>query len=451
MSFNTLRIAVSIVLLLSASMASALPFSFLEPRSMGMGGAGVAVADAAAAPLFNPALLSVTRYSDDFSLVLPTMGVRVSDPGDLIGSVDKFQSGDYINSLQTAIDNLNMSITAANAAPSAGTISAVGSNAATVAAGINTLSTQLDTMNRKPVTLDAGLSTVVGIPNKKFGIAFYANAAAATGGAFQYKDAALLANLSAQASCLATAAAIADPATAAIAVAACGTPAFDNNSLQSTIALRGVMLGEVGFAISREYYVNRQRLAFGITPKVVQVQLYDIPIGLNNPHLSDYNTGDYRALYSLPNFDLGVVKNFRNGWRSGLVIKNVVPYFLDFKKSPVAGQDPVATGDTLRLTPQTRIGISHTNRWSTVALDADLYRNDPVGLENYTQYIALGGELNAWNWGQLRAGYRADLVNSAYNIVSLGLGFSPFGIHADIALAGNEREIAASFQCGFRF
>ena len=105
----------------------------------------------------------------------------------------------------------------------------------------------------------------------------------------------------------------------------------------------------------------------------------------------------------------------------------------------------------MRLIPQTRVGISHTNRWSTVALDVDLYRNDPVGVENYTQYIALGGELNGWNWGQLRAGWRVDVVNSARNIITFGLGFSPFGVHADVALAGNEHELGASFQLGFRF
>ena len=105
----------------------------------------------------------------------------------------------------------------------------------------------------------------------------------------------------------------------------------------------------------------------------------------------------------------------------------------------------------LRLVPQTRAGISHTNRWSSVALDVDLYRNDPAGLENYTQYVALGGELNGWNWVQIRAGYRADLVNSRRNIASFGLGFSPYGVHLDLAVAGNARELGAALQLGFRF
>jgi hypothetical protein len=31
------------------------------------------------------------------------------------------------------------------------------------------------------------------------------------------------------------------------------------------------------------------------------------------------------------------------------------------------------------------------------------------------------------------------------------LGFSPFGVHADLAVAGNTTEIGAAFQFGFEF
>ncbi|HQS58927.1 MAG: hypothetical protein B7Y56_12875 [Gallionellales bacterium 35-53-114] len=437
MSPKPYRLFAGIVLLLNSSVALAMPFSFLDPRSMGMGGAGVAVADAAAAPLFNPALLSITRYSDDFSLTLPTLGARVADPDDLIGSIDKFQSGNYVDNLQTSITALNDAITA-------GVIGPINTAAGSASTNISSLSAQLATLNNKPITFDAGAATVVGIPNKRFGIAFYANAAVATGGIFQYRDAATLATLSTQASCLAAAA-------DAGQVAACGTPSFTTDTLQSAVTMRGVMLAETGFALSREYRINKQNIALGITPKIMQAQLYDVPIGINSPSLSNFNGNDYRAQYSLLNFDIGMAKNHRNGWRSGLVIKNVVPAFLAFKRAPVAGETPVATGETLRLMPQSRIGVSYTNRWSAVALDVDLYRNDPAGLENYTQYIALGGELNGWNWGQLRAGYRVDLVNSSRNIASLGLGFSPFGVHADLAVAGNAHELGAAFQLGFRF
>jgi hypothetical protein len=436
MSFRFLKQLIAIFLLAYGTVAAAIPFSSFDPRVMGMGGAGVAVADASSAPFFNPALLSVTRYSDDFTLVLPTIGVYVADTKDLVKSIDSFTSGKYVDQLTTAVDNLNTAIAAVN-------IANINSTAAIVSTKLTDLSTQLDTLNNKPITLEGGVATVIGIPNKKFGIAFFADRTISTGGLFLYKDATTLSTLSTQSSCLATA--------DALTYATCGTPSFSTSTLQSSVTLRGLMLTEYGFSISKEIRINKHNVAVGISPKIVQAQLYDIPVGLNSPSFSDFNTADYRADYNIPNFDLGVAKNYRNGWRSGLVVKNVIPYFLDFKRAPTAGTTPVATGDKLRLIPQSRAGISYTTRYTIIALDMDLYRNDPAGLENYTQYISLGGELSAWNVAQLRAGYRADLVNSARNIITLGLGFSPFGVHADLAVAGNTTEIGASFQLGFKF
>ena len=73
MSCNLLKLAATTALLVSSTVSIAIPFSSFDPRSMAMGGVGAVLADADTAPLFNPALLSVTRYSDKFSLVLPTL------------------------------------------------------------------------------------------------------------------------------------------------------------------------------------------------------------------------------------------------------------------------------------------------------------------------------------------------------------------------------------------
>jgi hypothetical protein len=429
-----------ILLILSSNIVYALPFNSYDPRIMGMGGAGVAVGDASTAPLLNPALLSVTRYSDSFSLVLPTLGLRVSDPEKLIDSVDKFQSGNYVLNLQTAVTTLNSAIAVPDFA-------AISTSAADVSTRLNTLSTQLSNLDNKPLTLEGGAATIIGIPNKVFGIAFFANATVNTGGLFLYKDAATLDALAVQAACLSAAAAASDAA----AVAACGASNFTIDTPQSAVTLRGVLTTEYGIAISREFRVNGNNVAFGITPKVVELQLYDIPLGINAPGLSNFYTGNYKAKYNLVNFDVGIANNFRNNWRSGLVIKNIIPYSPEFKIAAGPAFVPIPTGERLKLRPQTRAGISYSNKWTTLAADLDLYSNDPAGLERRTQYLALGGELNTWNFAQIRVGYRLDLINKSRDIASVGLGFSPLGVHADVAVAGNTTEVAASFQLGFRF
>ncbi len=445
------KLALTLAFLLGAGQALAIPFNSFDARSMAMGGTGVAIAGSDVAALFNPALLSIARYSDDFTLMLPSIGLRVADPENLIDSIKDFQNGNAISGLKTSIKDFKAAIATVKVTPTVDNLKAVGTSAATVANSINNVSTQIATLSNKPVIVDGNLSTVIGIPNKKFGVAFFANGTIAAGAMFQYKDAAVFNSLAIIVSCFAAATAIVDPVLAATELAKCSEPEFADASMQSSFTIRGVMLIEAGFAISREYRINGKNTAIGISPKMVQAQMFNLPIDINNKGLSNFNKNDYIAHYNMPNFDLGIAQNFRTGWRSGLVIKNVVPYWQDFKRAPVPGATPVASGEVLRLIPQVRAGVSHTNKWSIIALDVDLYRNDPVGLENKTQYIALGGELNAWNTAQLRAGYRVDMVDSVRNIVSLGVGFSPFGLHTDIALAGNRREIGLSFQLGFRF
>ena len=272
-------------------------------------------------------------------------------------------------------------------------------------------------------------------------MAFFANGVVATGGVFLYSDAAVLASLANDA----------NQCSLGNAGACTRVQNFNTNTLTSGINFRGVTLGEFGFSLSREFQVLNQTVSFGITPKIIKAKLFDALIKANSNNQTNVTAADYLAEYNLANFDLGAAKNFDNGWRSGFVVKNVIPYTLDFKTAPTPGAPPVANGNTLKLRPQARIGVSHANKWSTIALDVDLTRNDPSGLENATRYIALGGELNAWNWVQLRAGYRVDTENSARNVASIGLGLSPFGVHADLAVAGNANEIGASFQLGFRY
>lgn len=449
MSFKTLKLAATAALFVTSSAAMAVPFSSFDARSMAMGGVGVAVGNAATAPLFNPALLSITREDDDFALVLPTIGIRVADPDKLSDSIDKFQSGNYVTNLTNSITTLNNAIATANTTPTAANITAMQVAAGTV--GNTTLpavSTQLATLNNKPITVDGGVATVVSIPGNQLGIAFYANGVVTAGGLFQYKDKPTLDNLSLHISCLSTAA-------DTTAINACNTtyggganPNFNNTTLQSSVNFRGVMLSEMGLAFSSDLGY----MTWGLTPKIVKAQLFDVPINVNNTNQTGVSSSDYQANYSMTNIDLGVATYDKIGWRTGLVIKNVIPYTLDFKKAPTPGATPVANGQTLTLRPLVRVGVSHTTSWSTVALDIDVTRNDPAGFEQSTQYIALGGELNAWDWVQLRAGYRVDMVNSARNVTSVGLGLSPFGVpHFDIAVAGNASEIGASFQLGVHF
>jgi len=435
MSLKPLKLAIVSALLVSSSAALALPFNSFDPRSMAMGGAGVAVGDAAMAPFFNPALLGVTKDEDDFSLVLPIIGVRVYDPA----NYRDFEKGNYTDKLQASINAFN----------NAATPTAAQANA--VANDTNVLNVELAKLSGKPIQAEFGAAMVIGIPSKKYGGAFFASGSGALGGVVDYRDGQTLTDL----------------AQVATEVAACGDPpggnvclaqvavnnptyfdaggfAFNTANLQSQTHIRGVAKAETGISLAREFTVREQSFAIGLSPKVVKVLMFDVITDVNTD--ATLTGDDYRAEYTNFNFDLGVAKNHKNGWRSGFVVKNVIPYSYDFKFKNAP------TGAKLELKPQARVGVSHANTWSTVALDVDVTRNDPAGLEDKSQYIALGGELDAFGWAQIRAGYRADIVNSKRNAASLGLGLALFKVvHMDIAAAGNKDEVGASFQFGVQF
>lgn len=467
--------------LLAASGATlAMPFNSFDPRSMAMGGAGVAVGNAATAPFFNPALLAITPAEDDFSLAVPIIGVRFYDPSNFLTSVDNFQKGNYVS-------NLDASITAYNANQSTGNLTTVGAN-------ITELSKQFATLSDKPLQGELGAGMVVAIPSKKLGGAFYATGWGAAGGVIKYRDATLLNDFVGISMAVNTAIGSAngcngnlDPLalqtlalTNPAQLVQCLTdlnnlkndPLLANNSfftidtttnplaptvtsnfnsstgLKSSVDIRGVMMTEMGLALSHEFGTvsdaswGGKAWGFGVTPKMVSVTLFNYTASVDSANNANTSLNDYSVKYSQFNFDLGLAKEYGNGWRTGFVVKNVIPHTYKFKQQLGA----VTTAPTIKLKPQARVGVSHSTSWTTAAMDLDLTANDPAGLENKSQYLALGGELDLWLI-QLRLGYRANLKDNARNVSSVGLGLGPL----DLTVAGSGKEVGVSAAFGFSF
>ncbi|EGB5946868.1 conjugal transfer protein TraF, partial [Escherichia coli] len=86
--------------------------SYFEARNDAMGGTGVASSHYGVAPLANPALLTKAGPEDDFSLLIPSVGGQLSDPGNISDNADKI-SDDW-KAFDRAIDSQsNVSQTAA--------------------------------------------------------------------------------------------------------------------------------------------------------------------------------------------------------------------------------------------------------------------------------------------------------------------------------------------------
>jgi hypothetical protein len=485
-----LKLAALGSLMVSSHAVFALPFDSFDPRSMAMGGTGVAVGDPSTAPFFNPAMLTASDPSKLFSFELPVIGARLYDPANMH------------NNLKTLSDNINVlntSVTAANQSANSSTSSVIAqlpANMTAVATNLDKVNNSLIPLDKQPVQAQFGAATVIGIPGKEWGFAFYADAWGAAGGTLEYNDATTLSNLStsvksaatllndasgtANTNCLAVQSGSASSTQISNCLAAAtnlnnslgsASNAVNFNSsttLQSKLHIRGVAIEEAGLSISHNLVTYNQSWSLGFTPKVMNLQLFDALLSANNGTSTTGVTGnDYLAKYNTVNFDLGVAKSYNNGWRTGVVVKNVIPQSFDFKQAPVlgVGATPVADGSKLNMNPQGRFGVSHENAWSTVALDLDLAKNNPAGLESKSQYAGLGGELSAWGWAQIRAGFRSDMLNKGQDLISLGFGLSPripyFKPHLDLAVTAsrdvlsngwsNATQAGAALKLGFNF
>lgn len=434
MKKSVISAAVGSAVALASTAAFAAPFSSFDPRSMGMGGAGVAVGNAATAPLFNPALLGVTAEDDDFALDV-IGGVRLYDPEDFVGSVDDFQQdpaiftagGDF--KLTTSINDFNASKSQADAAR--------------VVTNISDLNAGLKQISDKLIQEDLGGGVVAAVPAKRFGFAITGNAWAALSGVVHYRDEAVLTEVAAVADCYAQTA-LTPECTTLVAnsqyVDANGINFDPQRDLDSTVEVRGLLVREVGLSMAHELGDGSDTYVLGLTPKYVIADVVDYVVNAENANEYELLDKQNVETYKHFNADIGLAKNFGNGWRTGLVVKNVV-----------AKEFETTQGRIIKMNPQARIGIARQTDWTTLALDVDLTENEPVNFEEKTRYVSLGAEFNALDWAQLRVGYRANTVDSARDVISAGVGLSPFGLHVDIGVAGNKDELGASIQAGYRF
>ncbi len=420
MSQRILQATVCGILFTAAGSVAAVPFNSFDPRSYGMGGTGVASGTSANAGYMNPALLSAAKEGEDFSLEFPVVGGRFMDRDNVMDEVDTYQDANLESNLTTSIDTFNANPTSANAVA--------------VATAAGSLLTQLNKLSNKAVQAEMSGGFVVGIPSKRFGAALTVNAWGIGGGLLNVTDADnTLVNT-----------VVNDGNTSVVALAA--NPAIadqvlnGNNvvdQLTSNMSVRGAVIQEVSLSLAREFNVGGHDVAFGITPKYLRVTTFDYRVDVNT---AEFDSDQGKKEYADFNIDFGIAKDFDNGWKSGLVIRNLI-----------AQDYQTALGNVIKLEPQARMGVSHQTEWTTVAFDLDLNESESTGFDSKTQYAGIGVEFDAWDTIQLRAGYRHNMSDSDTSIVTAGFGLSPLGVHIDVAVAGNDDEVGGSLQLGFRF
>ncbi|ECG1390951.1 TPA_asm: conjugal transfer protein TraF [Salmonella enterica subsp. houtenae serovar 45:g,z51:-] len=393
-------IASSVLFAFHASAAT----SYFEARNDAMGGTGVASSGYGAAPLANPALLTRHAQNDHFSLILPSAGAQLSDPDDVSDKADK------------ARDDWNRFDSAVDSASRTGVEQAAAS-----------LKNRLQDFRNIHADAQVGVSAVAAVPldTQPFALSVRSWGTVSVDGRVSDHDMAYLDQ---------------------VANGTIKPEDVDQNALTSRAFGRAAVITDVGISLAREFETAGRKWSLGLTPKYQRVDLFNYNVSVQDYDKSDFSKDRYHNTKNGFNADIGAYTDLNDNWTLGLVAQNVIPRSIDSRE--VNG-----TTETFKVRPQSTVGISWHNDFITTALDVDL--TPASGFVSYEkrQFAAIGAEVNAWKWAQLRAGYRQNMASGNGSAFTAGIGISPFDVvHIDVSgLAGTDRTYGAIAQLQFTF
>ena len=387
-------------LVASSLLCGALSVSATDTRSMAMGGIGATTSHYLTAPFHNPALVARYDESDDFGLLLPSVSAKVSDKDDLLGQLDDFSElYDDIGHSQNPAD-------------------------------VQGLIDSLDKMKGSMGFVKADVGLAIALPNKVLSFNFFVKS---------YLDALV----------------IADIASADLNPNNLNNPTY---KLKSQGVTMGVNITEIGLALAKKFAVSGGDLYVGVTPKYQQVKTINYIVAIDDYEFDDWNDDKYKSDDSSMNLDFGLAYEFHNGLMLGASAKNLIEQ--EYKTMNLKGVSAM-----YELAPVYTVSASYSHSFFTVGVDADLNETERYtqieGTQNHigsfqddnTQFVAVGTELNAFDWVQIRGGYQHDLAGNVDGQYTAGLGFSPFGtFHLDVSgTYAGENEVGAAVQTYFTF
>lgn len=412
------KLSLAIGLSIATTSAMASPQSFMSARSFSMGGTGVAIAHPAAAGASNPAMMAAEHHewSNDFGLILPSANARFADEEETVDQIDDIQ--DTIDRFQ----GLDKTSSAEEARQTAGE-----------------LRRQLNEFDRDTVRIDGGLGIALSVPTDSFSVGFFTNGnlRATVRGELDEDDDQFLADL--------------ETASEAELLAA-----DLDRDLQSRGSVLASAVVEAGISLATSIDLqNDSQLQIGVSPKYVQLRTFQYTETVSGFEDDDFDSDENETSKSGFNLDVGAAYAFgsRAQWNAGVVVKNLIPMELDS-----AASRPTEEERTLELNPMVTTGIAHKGEFHVVTAEIDLTKKEAFGYEDDTQWVALGAELDAFRYAQLRFGVRHNLASNDDNNgieedtqFTAGIGLSPFGARLDFGAMVSDADLGAAIELGAAF
>ena len=352
-----------------------------DTRSIGMGGIGASTSHYLTAPFHNPALVARYDDSDDFGLLIPTIGVQAADEDDLMTQLDDFSdlyddigSSQDINEAQKLVDSLTK-------------------------------------MKGAKAFVKADVAVAIAIPNEVLSFNFFVRTQA---------DGFVLADIDSN---------DLDP----------NNLVNPNHDLKSQGITMGVNIAEMGISLAKKFDFSAGTLYVGVTPKYQQVTTINYIVSIDDYDFENWDDDQYQNEESGFNADIGLGYEFTSGFAVGMSAINLISQ--EYKTAPTKGVTgtyevaPIYTVSASYNSSFFTVGIdadlNETERYTSVeGTDQNLSHFD----YDNTQFVGLGAEINALDWMQIRAGYQHDIAGNIDGQYSAGLGFSPFGtFHIDVS------------------
>lgn len=366
-------------------------------RSAGMGGTGVASSNYLESAFHNPALLTSFENEDDWGLLLPTLTLSFEDPDSLVDALDDFE--ETFDALEAVFNG----------------------GGTPTQAQLDALADDFVTLAGRNLRVGGNAGFVLAIPSKGFSSALVIDGHLDAHG-FLIIDAA-------------------DEAAIRGALGGGSLP-----TVGSEAVVLGAAVTEVRLAFAREFDMGGMPVSIGVSPKFQQIDVinYAVTIDDSGDLDDDFDDDQFRTDDTAFNLDLGVSVQPHEDWVLGLVLRDALGPEVDTLN--IGGRMY-----SYQLDPVLVAGAAWSGDALSIAADVDLTSTDPFSTNQDTQYLRLGTEY-AWEWAQLRAGYSTDLESNAEDLVTAGIGFSPFGV-ARLELAGGfgDDSYAVALSLGFTF
>ncbi|HEY7773325.1 MAG TPA: conjugal transfer protein TraF [Marinagarivorans sp.] len=209
------------------------------------------------------------------------------------------------------------------------------------------------------------------------------------------------------------------------------------DQIDSRADLRGLIINEVAVAGALGFDRDNLRVAVGVTPKVMQVRVFDESREVSSDRLEVENS---TKPYLMFNADIGVVVEFESGWRLAYVGKDLL------RRTFTSN-----TSARIELDTKHRMGAAYIQPNWQIGVDYDMQANLPVATEKAGQFLSFGGEYTVFERFAFRAGYRYDTDSHIAATTSFGVGASWASAELSLSYVTSKDEQGAALQLGFAF